>query len=315
MGTPAYMSPEQREGKPTDARTDIYSFGCVLYEMSTGARIGSQIGSQRRRLPSPKLEKIVSRCVQEDPAGRWQSVADLEPELASISPAAGPWKRIVAGAAALGAVSAGAWFYLHRPPKLAAKDTVVLADFVNNTGDPIFDSTLRQGLAIQLEQSPFAKNNGRRADAERPSPDESSAEHPLHQSNCARNLRPRRSRGHHRRHHREPGEEVRPYARGNRLSGRRYARPGTDPGRRQRTRVECIGNGRGEHARQAGRIAQLDSEAKPPAGTGHHCFAGSSSELHRGSCRDGEEPDCSRHCVVSARHRNRSKFRHSLLPP
>ena len=157
MGTPAYMSPEQREGKPTDARTDIYSFGCVLYEMSTGARIGSQIGSQRRRLPSPKLEKIVSRCVQEDPADRWQSVADLEPELASISPAAGPWKRIVAVAAALGAVSAGAWFYLHRPPKLAAKDTVVLADFVNNTGDPIFDSTLRQGLAIQLEQSPFVK--------------------------------------------------------------------------------------------------------------------------------------------------------------
>ena len=156
MGTPDYMSPEQRAGKPTDARTDIYSFGCVLYEMSTGARIGSPIGSRRRRrLASPKLEKVVSRCVQEDPADRWQSVADLEPELASISPASGAWKRIVAGAAALGAVSASAWFYLHRPPKLAAKDTVVLADFVNKTGDPIFDNTLRQGLSIQLEQSPF----------------------------------------------------------------------------------------------------------------------------------------------------------------
>jgi serine/threonine protein kinase/tetratricopeptide (TPR) repeat protein len=161
MGTPAYMSPEQREAKPTDARTDIYSFGCVLYEMSTGVRIGSQIGSKsgsgRRRLPSPKLEKIVSRCVQEDPRDRWQSVAELEPELARISPATGPWKRIVAGAAAIGAVSAGAWFYLHRPPKLTDKDTVVLADFVNNTGDPIFDNTLRQGLAIQLEQSPSLK--------------------------------------------------------------------------------------------------------------------------------------------------------------
>ena len=153
MGTPAYMSPEQREGKPTDARTDIYSFGCVLYEMSTGKRIGSK----RDRVPSAKLERIVSRCVEEDPADRWQSVAELEQELGTISPAAGPWKRIVAVAAALGAFSAGAWFYLHRPPKLAGKDTVVLADFVNSTGDPIFDNTLRQGLAIQLEQSPFLK--------------------------------------------------------------------------------------------------------------------------------------------------------------
>jgi serine/threonine protein kinase/tetratricopeptide (TPR) repeat protein len=157
MGTPAYMSPEQREGKPTDARTDIYSFGCVLYEMSTGERIGSKSGSGRRRLPSPKLEKIVSRCVQEDPADRWQLVADMEPELASISPAAAPWKRIVAGAAALAAVSAGAWFYLHRTPKFSDKNTVVLADFVNNTDDPTFDNTLRQGLAIQLERSPLVK--------------------------------------------------------------------------------------------------------------------------------------------------------------
>ena len=59
------------------------------------------------------------------------------------------------GAAAILALFAAAYFYLHRPPKLTAKDTIVLAEFENKTGDPVFDQTLRQGLAVQLEQSPF----------------------------------------------------------------------------------------------------------------------------------------------------------------
>jgi serine/threonine protein kinase len=151
MGTPAYMAPEQREGKPADARSDIYSFGCVLHEMVTGVRPASQ----RKRIPSRRLEKIVSRCLEEDPARRWQSAAVLERELAAITAGATQWKRIIPAAAAALALFAAADMYLHRSPRLTDKDTIVLADFENKTGDPVFDDTLRQGLSVELQQSPF----------------------------------------------------------------------------------------------------------------------------------------------------------------
>ena len=110
---------------------------------------------QRRRIPPRKLERIVNRCLEEDPGRRWQSAAELQRELAAVTPARHGVRIGCRRRGDSGAGRRGGYFFLHRPPKLTAKDTIVLADFENKTGDPVFDQTLRQGLTVQLEQSPF----------------------------------------------------------------------------------------------------------------------------------------------------------------
>jgi eukaryotic-like serine/threonine-protein kinase len=154
MGTQGYMSPEQQRGKPLDARTDIFSFGRVLQEMVAGGR------------PGPQLQRVISKCLEDDREQRYQRAADLRTDLERLRRQPDPrtarrWQVMIPAAIILLALSLAAYLYLHpalsSKPKLTDKDAVVLADFANTTGDAVFDGALRQGLAIQLEQSPFLK--------------------------------------------------------------------------------------------------------------------------------------------------------------
>jgi hypothetical protein len=115
---------------------------------------GGRVEAQRKRVPSRRLEKIVNGCLEQDPTRRWQSAVELQRELGKVSAATSPWKAVTS-AAGIVAVFASAYAYLHRPPKLTDKDTIVLSDFDNKTGDPVFDDTLHQGLSVELQQSPF----------------------------------------------------------------------------------------------------------------------------------------------------------------
>jgi serine/threonine-protein kinase len=113
MGTPAYMAPEQREGKPGDARSDIYAFGCVLYEMLTGKRAAQE----RTPVEPAALEGVLGTCLAKDPEDRWQSARDLKRALKLVGQAHGlsrtghgpvpqRWPWIVAAALAIVAAAA-----------------------------------------------------------------------------------------------------------------------------------------------------------------------------------------------------------------
>ena len=159
LGTPGYMSPEQAAGNPLDARTDLFSFGLVLYEMAAGLRPAPAV---RLDAVPPALEPIVSKCLENDPGLRYQRAAEISADLQRLKRDADAgramarrWKALMPAAAAVLALLAAGYFYLRHAPRLTDKDTIVLADFNNTTGDPVFDGTLRQGLTVQLEQSPF----------------------------------------------------------------------------------------------------------------------------------------------------------------
>jgi serine/threonine protein kinase/DNA-binding winged helix-turn-helix (wHTH) protein/tetratricopeptide (TPR) repeat protein len=185
MGTVGYMSPEQVRGEKIDARTDIFSFGVVLYEMATGRRAFSgvtAVASQEAILnqtPAPaherngaipsKLELIINRAIEKDRELRYQTAAEMRADLQSVAerpreaddsrPGKHSRWKWQAAAAVVSFAIVGGGLYQHRRsqrlPKLTGQDTIVLADFVNSTGDQVFDGTLKQALGIQLEQSPF----------------------------------------------------------------------------------------------------------------------------------------------------------------
>jgi serine/threonine protein kinase/tetratricopeptide (TPR) repeat protein len=173
MGTIAYMAPEQARGEPVDHRADLWSVGLVLYEMATGRRPAP--GVQLRIADAPELERVIAKCLEVEPGLRYQHAADLRADLERLkrhsdsdltrrelepARARARWPVVVAASAGLAAAAVlGAYVYTSAPAAatLTDTDTIVLAEFANTTGDPVFDDTLRQGLAAQLQQSPFLR--------------------------------------------------------------------------------------------------------------------------------------------------------------
>ncbi|HXN26524.1 MAG TPA: protein kinase [Candidatus Acidoferrales bacterium] len=193
IGTITYMSPEQVRGEELDARTDLFSFGVVLYEMVTGVMpfrgetsgvIAETILNRTPVAPvrlnpdvPPKLEEIIDKALEKDRKLRYQSASEIRTDLQRLKrdsesgrvsataarveskPAAKSvrfrWMVNVTAVVVVGLAVCGWLFFSRKAHALTDKDTIVLAEFTNATGDPVFDGTLRQGLSVQLEQSPF----------------------------------------------------------------------------------------------------------------------------------------------------------------
>src|SRR5579859_4200108 len=176
-GTAGYMSPEQIRQEELDTRTDLFSFGLVLYEMAAGQRAftGPIVVDVHEavlhevpvpaRVRNPMLPRgfdaLLAKALEKDRAQRYQSATALKNDLERIVRDANPSRKRVRQAIAavtlLALIAAGIWrydVYRHRIT-LAPTDTIVLADVDNQTGDPVFDDALNAPLRSEMEQTPY----------------------------------------------------------------------------------------------------------------------------------------------------------------
>ena len=182
IGTVSYMSPEQARGEEFDARTDLFSFGVVLYEMATGQQAFSgrttavvirAILTEQPKPPlelnpslPPNLEKIVCKALEKAPGARHQSATEMLVDLIALSEG----RRVeakrkkkqrrllgMAGGVVVFLLFSLVYIYVRtsRSHHLTDKDTVLLADFTNNTGEVAWGEALKQWLRVELDQSPY----------------------------------------------------------------------------------------------------------------------------------------------------------------
>ena len=177
-GTPAYMAPEQLAGRDVSAQSDIYALGLVLYELCTGKRPVDASDRQellrvRQSAPvvkpsalvpdlAPSLERVILRCLDPDQRRRPASAESVARELSGEPQVTTRWRSaaltgavlIVVGLAAVAYVRPS-WLAPRSAAALTNRDALVVADFENQTGEPLFDGALKVALAVALEQSPF----------------------------------------------------------------------------------------------------------------------------------------------------------------
>ena len=180
VGTIEYMAPEQARGEPVTERTDIYSFGLILYELLAGGRpkraSTGQLADLIARIESgppalstvagdipAELEQVVARCLDRDPAKRYQTTADLLADLDTLDEQGRRrligqpgWKKATAAAVTAAALIGATWWTASRfvtPPPIIEHQpvTVLIADFENRSGDPVFTGALEQALSVAME--------------------------------------------------------------------------------------------------------------------------------------------------------------------